>query len=263
MLFKILYIWQTHLPMKVTFTTALLAFCIIFSISCKKEVKRMDWKTEIENFSEPSASYKASDLFIQEGDSVYFENCSKIYDKISWDFGDGTSSNELSPKHIFKAKGIYAVSITTTYRKVERTFTQQVYCGMQAAADVTFNFSDWNIPADYLNKNYTIVIDCSLYRNSDTLKKVSTFTQFHYLLNKNDPFKVTFPLIDERTDYQVKAVLRGIYPILTGNGTDTYQTEDLGSILTSSIRIFGPSKINKSFKVKFATLNYASLVTIN
>lgn len=222
----------------------------------------MDWKTEIENFSEPTANYKASDSFIQEGDSVYFENGSKIYDKISWDFGDGTVSEEVSPKHTFKTKGIYNVSVKATYRKTERIFTQQIYCGMQASAEVTYNFSDWNIPAEYLNKNHTIVIDCWLYRGSDTLTKAFSFNQMYSSLNKNDSFKVSFPMMDENSNYQVKTLLRGIYPSFIGPTTDVYETEELGTMSTQSIAIFGPSKINKSNKVKYAMLNYESVVTI-
>lgn len=223
----------------------------------------MDWNSNIENFSEPTASFKASDSYIREGDSVYFENGSKIYDKISWNFGDGSASEDFNPKHTFKSKGIYDVSITTTYRKVERKFTQQIYCGMQTSAEITFNFSDWNIPADYLNKNYTIVIDCSLYRDSDTLKKAFTFNQMYSALNKNDSFKVTFPMMDEKTFYQVKAQLKGIYSNSGTTQGDQYQTEELGSVLTVPISVFGPAKLNKSGKVKYATLNYASVVTTN
>jgi len=47
------------------------------------------------------------------GKNVSFTNRSSgDYDKVYWDFGDGTASNEVSPAHAYAADGYYAVTLT-------------------------------------------------------------------------------------------------------------------------------------------------------
>ena len=48
---------------------------------------------------------------------VYFNNLSTPIDStydIVWDFGDGTTSNEISPSHVYENEGIYTISIQLT-----------------------------------------------------------------------------------------------------------------------------------------------------
>lgn len=52
---------------------------------------------------------KCSDPF-----SRTFTNRSIAAETSSWDFGDGQTSSELSPKHVFERPGIYTVSLTVT-----------------------------------------------------------------------------------------------------------------------------------------------------
>jgi PKD repeat protein len=223
----------------------------------------MDWKTKIENFSDPTVCFTPSDSYIQAGDSVLFENCSKIYNQLHWDFGDGTSSESARPYHVFKSKGIFNVTLTVTHRKIKRQVTQKIYCGMQASAQVTYNFSDWDIPSNYLNTGYTIVIDCSIYSfRAGANNQVAVSNQQYFHFNSSDSFNIAFPLRDEHANYQVKTVLRGIYPN-PSNPADAYISEDLGTFYTDSIKIFGSPLITGSKKTKFANLNYSASIQIN
>jgi len=222
----------------------------------------MDWGTNIENFSDPTACFTASDLFIRTGDSVYFENCSKIYDRVTWDFGDGSTSNEINPRHVFKSKGIYTTTLTAIHRKVKRQLTQQIYCGMQVSAEVTFNFSNWNIPASYSGKPYTITIHSTLYKkNSGAINPFTVYNQVNCGFYQVDPFKMTFSLLDENAEYQVKMELAGGYS--NPNVPDGYFTEDLGTYYTDFVGVHGTLKSAGSSAIKFATLNYSTVVTIN
>lgn len=47
--------------------------------------------------------------------TVYFNNTSKKADSYIWDFGDGTTSDEVNPIHKYKSKGVYKV-LMTAYR---------------------------------------------------------------------------------------------------------------------------------------------------
>lgn len=45
------------------------------------------------------------------GEAVAFTNCTKEAEKYLWQFGDGTTSEEVSPSHTFKLAGMYNVSL--------------------------------------------------------------------------------------------------------------------------------------------------------
>jgi gliding motility-associated-like protein len=48
---------------------------------------------------------------------VHFENNSRSAVKWEWDFGDGTTSNETHPDHIYRKAGTYPVTLTVTNAK--------------------------------------------------------------------------------------------------------------------------------------------------
>lgn len=48
------------------------------------------------------------------GDSVQFTNASSDAKDLYWDFGDGTSSIKLNPKHAYDSSSVYEVSLTAT-----------------------------------------------------------------------------------------------------------------------------------------------------
>ena len=45
---------------------------------------------------------------------VQFDNQSKDAESYVWDFGDGTTSTDASPTHIYKSSGNYAISLKAT-----------------------------------------------------------------------------------------------------------------------------------------------------
>jgi PKD repeat protein len=60
---------------------------------------------------EPVAEFTYSHDRPLEGDSIYFYNTSSLATYFEWDFGDGTTSKEESPKKAFKSTGNYNVSL--------------------------------------------------------------------------------------------------------------------------------------------------------
>lgn len=72
-------------------------FVVTVALGCKKPVQA---SFELENYT-----YK-----IAEG--VYFENTSLDAKSFSWNFGDGSTSSERSPMHVYQYPGKYRVTLT-------------------------------------------------------------------------------------------------------------------------------------------------------
>ena len=51
--------------------------------------------------------------FSLQSDTAAFINTSQNFDSLIWDFGDGSSSSELNPIHIFSTSGSFNVNLTT------------------------------------------------------------------------------------------------------------------------------------------------------
>ncbi|OJW81100.1 MAG: hypothetical protein BGO69_03290 [Bacteroidetes bacterium 46-16] len=60
------------------------------------------------------------------GDSVFFQNQSENASSYTWDFGDNTSSTDLSPGHLYTTQGVYTVVLHVFNGSCERTITHEV-----------------------------------------------------------------------------------------------------------------------------------------
>ena len=70
-----------------------------------------DYQT-IRVFQKPEANFKVEPKLVMLPDErAAFYNLSKYEDIYEWDFGDGATSNEESPKHLYREEGIYDVSL--------------------------------------------------------------------------------------------------------------------------------------------------------
>lgn len=59
----------------------------------------------------PQASFSMDISEAGTGDTIIFNNLSKNATSFSWDFGDGTTSNEENPKHVFLSAGNFNVKL--------------------------------------------------------------------------------------------------------------------------------------------------------
>lgn len=57
---------------------------------------------------------------------IQFENESEKADSFHWDFGDGNSSSDYAPSHLYKRSGIYDVHLTATREGKNRVKKQQI-----------------------------------------------------------------------------------------------------------------------------------------
>lgn len=65
---------------------------------------------------EPVASCRISPDPAFAGEQVIFENLSTNAESFEWNFGDGSSSTDYNPTHIYAASGTYSVSLTAVGR---------------------------------------------------------------------------------------------------------------------------------------------------
>lgn len=66
---------------------------------------------------DPLALFSADKDVVYVGDEVTFTNASVDADTYYWDFGDGKSSTEFSPKHTYEAAGTYTVYLHANTKK--------------------------------------------------------------------------------------------------------------------------------------------------
>ena len=78
-----------------------LLFMAITMVSCDKD--------KLEVISGFSYQVDATDF-----KKVTFTNAAQNFTAISWDFGDGNTSTELNPVHIYATTGAFTVKLTAT-----------------------------------------------------------------------------------------------------------------------------------------------------
>lgn len=111
---------------KIFLFASLLAMAAVLATSCKPKVQ------------DPKArfGYEAEDL------TVKFTNLSQNADAYAWDFGDGATSTEKDPVHVYADYGDYTVKLTAKNEAGENTFTDEVSLVKRAIA-IDGDFSDW------------------------------------------------------------------------------------------------------------------------
>ncbi|NPA45110.1 MAG: PKD domain-containing protein [Chlorobi bacterium] len=125
---------------KTLFKTITVSFIILSSIflsNCKGHVEIFDITDSISNCSSPYIVYFKADADHRTKDLEY-----------TWSFGDGTTSHDYAPMHIYNKDGIYQVNLHISQNKSEDSKTINLYL----TDDSTQVFSDWDyaVAADEL-----------------------------------------------------------------------------------------------------------------
>jgi hypothetical protein len=101
---------------------------------------------------------------------VKFSNCSPEGDSFYWDFGDGSSSQEKNPEHLFRAPGQYTVILKTrTKHKEDQSSTTLMLIEPSASDSLTKSWRLTGLTEYILNQNYPI--DSSVVGYSATIWK--------------------------------------------------------------------------------------------
>jgi len=100
-------------------TIVILALTATIITSCEKEEVNNDIIT---------AGFTTNKTTIDQGDAVKFTDQSTMTpNNWSWDFGDGTTSNEQNPSHIYSSHGLMSVSLTVSNNESSDTETKTDY----------------------------------------------------------------------------------------------------------------------------------------
>ena len=150
-----------------------------------------------------SASFEA----IADELAVTFTETSGIAASVTWDFGDGNTSTELNPTHVYAAPGVYDVCIST----INNFGCSDNYCKSTAVGTVSINYLENMItispnPANqYITIEYsgTIVNNLTIQIKNITGEVVNTISN-----------------ADNTTNIDISKLASGIYFIeLNNNGT--------------------------------------------
>lgn len=76
----------------------ILLVSLLFFNSCKKE--------------DPVSAFKIEDITTLAGQEIHFTNTSKNSENYLWDFGDGYTSTEIHPVHIYTSEGHFIINLT-------------------------------------------------------------------------------------------------------------------------------------------------------
>lgn len=163
--------------------------------------------TEKQNTTEEAETIKirfeALNSIVCQEQIVYFKSYAEGYNLVyDWNFGDGTSSNEAHPKHLYKADGIYDVTLSVTDQKTKKTYTdkQNNVITILPIPKKDFNYTEQSLINDRNKIKYPYVTLSVDVKNSKAFVwdagngKISTKAAPEFLFEKAGtyPVKATF-----------------------------------------------------------------------
>ncbi len=87
--------------------------------------------------------------YVVNANSVNFTNTSANFTSFEWDFGDGTTSTEANPTHIFSSGGIKTITLKAIRNDCEEIIIKQIDLGVLGISDFQKNnFSIYPNPAN-------------------------------------------------------------------------------------------------------------------
>lgn len=143
-----------------------------------------------EVFPQPQASYTVSNTC--SGDSTVFINTSNIssLDFYLWDFGDGTASSNVSPKHKFTSAGNYNISLvaSTIHECRDTSNFNTIDINSSPVASITSQNND-----TLLNENEAIMLSATpngatsyAWSNSLSGQNITVFNEGTYIVTVTD-----------------------------------------------------------------------------
>ena len=129
--------------------------------------------TSCKKTPQPSFSYSLDN---ERRGVVKFSNSSEDAEEFLWNFGDGASSDEEKPKHLFLENGRYKVSLTAKSKKENKVITQDV---------VVDNLPHISFDADGALAGNHVTSNSSIFRNANS---TSDKYMVEGILNKDNTY---------------------------------------------------------------------------
>ena len=102
----------------------ILSIAILFLAACSRPIAQ---------FETPQAAYKAKS-------EITFSNKSEKAKSYLWDFGDGNTSTDKEPKHIYEKEGTYTVTLTAKNEKEKESISTQTIKVERPALSANFEY---------------------------------------------------------------------------------------------------------------------------
>jgi PKD repeat protein len=94
----------------------------------------------------PKASFTHGSESYEAGDTIFFHNTSTNANAYEWDFGDGNTSTEKNPWHIFDSTGNYTVTLISENENGTDEVSQSVIIKNPTILSITVNQITTDIP---------------------------------------------------------------------------------------------------------------------
>jgi predicted secreted protein len=155
------------------------------------------------------------------GSNVLFSNNSIDYDSQTWDFGDGTTSTEKNPSHVFLKEGTYNVKLSVTRIGDEYVSDTIVPINVFNTPSNTVSLSETSpvcfgskitLTADELNANY-------LWSTGETTKSIEVSTSGTYNVVISNPLHPDCSVASE--DIEITMLPELDNQVITSNDGET------------------------------------------
>jgi len=112
----------------------------------------------------PEACISSSASTANVNESITFTNCSIESDHYEWTFGDGSSSSEESPSHIYTTSGTYTVTLTAFSKNGKKTNEATTSVTINGAKTITVSGeitsnTTWSSDNQYVLSGFVYVVD--------------------------------------------------------------------------------------------------------
>lgn len=201
---------KTIMDLKILLTGLLLLTATLFISSCSDD-------------DDVPAKPTASFTYTSEGREVTFTNTSKNAKTYAWDFGDGETSTEQSPKHTYENYGEYTVKLAVTGDGGEATSLPDVITlAKTSPVAIDGNVADWESVPDAV---------VSVDGNGGTMTKVKVdydATNLYFYVEGTSNLRGFFDLYLDSDNDPETGYFSGWYPM--GFGADFLSEGDFALV---------------------------------
>lgn len=115
-----------YVPNTFTMYSIQLKVCILF-VACAGILSSCQ--------KQPTASFTASDDYVEIGEAIEFTNTSSDAESYEWDFGDGFTSSITDASHSYGEPGTYEVTLTAYSKKEKKSDSESMTVSVAAPND--------------------------------------------------------------------------------------------------------------------------------
>lgn len=199
-----------------------------------ESVVKEEMEKPIKNaFEQITADFVINNSKVCLGEEISFEaNDKKELLAYTWDFGDGTYSSKINPKHLYKQAGVFAVSLLVTNKRTGEEAKTIQSISVLSLPNADFTYLEQSTQFDDNKLKYPTTSFSCKGEGSDVYEWTFSNT-------KKSREKQPAILFDKKGDYQVSLKARSI------NGCSNSSTKNI--TILNSFELFAPTAFTPNF----------------